>query len=72
MGFEVVGGDLDVGLGCGDAVVDDERGWHFAQAHEEEVEEANGGSGNSSLQPEVEEIDEKQEEDEADDSGGRQ
>ena len=63
MGLKGIGGDVDIGFGGGNAVVDDERGGHFPQAHEEEVEEADRGSGDSCLQPEVEEVDDEEEKD---------
>ena len=70
VGFEVVGRYFDIGLGSGNAVVDDERGGDFAQLHEEEVEEADGRSGDAGLQPEVEEIDDEEEEDKSDEACG--
>ena len=64
MSFEFVRGVIQSCFGCGNAAVDDDAGIHLSEAHEDEVQKADGSSGGAGLNPEAEEVDEDEKDEE--------
>ena len=69
MSFQEIGGERQARFDRGNTAVNDEGWGHFTKAHEDEIEEADGGSCSARLQPYSKEFDQNSEEYQADDDG---
>ncbi len=63
--LELVGGERESRFDRGNAAVNDQRRGNLTEAHEDEVEQADGSTGCARLKPDTEEFDQDSEENKA-------